>query len=267
MKKSLYKDQRGMGHAVVVVLIVVVIAVVGVVGWRVMQNNKTPAAAKTTAGKSVNSACLKIYSDKNLCNAAAVSSDFAKLAYTVTDTSTDAQGQTSQITIKSDGKGDTAMSSSAGNQAYNTVTIGSTVYIQNGGSWIKYASNAPAPANPANDLKTAFSDASTPAAQRIQYKSLGKEKCGSATCFKYQVIDPANSGTTTYVWFNASNYRVQRMTTKSAQGTNDFVISYGPVTITAPSPVTSATDAASGAEAQAQAAAAAAAAAAAQSGQ
>ncbi len=235
MKKSLYKDERGLGHVVLAVIIVAVIAVVGVVGWRIMQNNKT---AKTPEQKAANSACMKVYNDKRLCDFAAANADLGKVAYTAVDNSTDAQGQTTQITIKSDGKGNISISSKSGNQSYNTITIGNTVYVQNGASWIKYTSNAPASTNPASDLKASFSDSSTPADKQIKYKSAGTAKCGNATCYKYQVIDPTTAGTT-YIWINTSNNRLQRLTTSSSQGTNDFVISYGPVTITAPSPVSS----------------------------
>lgn len=271
--KNVHKDQRGIGHAVLAVLIVVVVAAVGFAGYRVMQNNKKPAAAKTTAGKAVNSACLKVYNDQNLCNAAAVSTDFSKLAYTAVDTSVDAStGQTSKITLQSDGKGNTAFTTGSGSQSYSTVEIGSTVYTKLAGatSWTKYSSSAaPSTPNPSSDIKTEFSDTSTPAAKRIQYKSLGKEKCGNLTCYKYQVIDPATPGTTNYVWFDTKDYRLQRWYGKDAQGTNDFVITYGSVTIKVPSPVVDASaPAATGApsQAQIQAAEQAAAAAAAQAG-
>jgi outer membrane lipoprotein-sorting protein len=254
MKKSVYKDQRGIGQVVVILIVLVVIAAAGVVGWRVMQNNKTPAAAKTTAGKAVNSACLKVYSDKTLCNAEAVSSDFAKLAYTAVATTTDAQGQTSKITLQNDGKGNTSFTTDAAGQSFSTIEIGTTVYTKMTGSdtWTKYTSNAPTTTNPSSDLKTAFSDASTPAAKRIQYKNLGKDKCGSDTCYKYQVIDPALPSATNYVWFNSKTYQLQRLSTKDANGTTDFAITYTSVKITAPSPVTDAASASSAVPTQAE---------------
>jgi hypothetical protein len=245
MKKSLYKDERGLGQIVVIVIVLIVIAAAGAVGWRVMQNNATPAAAKTTAGKAVASACMKVYNDKNICNAAAVSSDFAKTSYTAVDTSTDAQGKVSKITLQSDGKGNTSFTTEGGGQSISTIEIGTTIYTKMPGSdtWTKYTSTASAPtANPSSDLKAQFSDASTPVAKRIQYKKIGKEKCGSVTCAKYQVIDPATPDTTTYVWISTKDYRLQRMTTKNAEGSNDFVITYTSVKISVPSPVAAPTD-------------------------
>lgn len=254
MKKFTYKDERGIG-AVVIIVVIAVIAAVGVVGWKVMQNNKTtnPSSSSPVA-KATDTACLKVYHDKTLCNAAAASANFDKTAYTAVDTSVDAQGQSSKITMSNDGKGDSAITMSGGGQSYSSITIGSTTYIKNAtdNSWTKYTSNAPAASNPSSDLKTQFSDTTTPADKLIQYKNLGNDKCGGVTCVKYQVIDPATPGTN-YVWFSTKDYRLMRWYGKSSDGsTNDFVITYGAVKITAPSPVVDASSAASGAPTPAQ---------------
>ena len=270
MKKSLYKDEHGLGQVVVIIFVVAVIAAIGFIGWQIMQKNKTsnPASSSPVA-KATDTACLKVYNDKTLCNAEAASVNFDKLAYTAIDTSVDAQGQTSKITMSNDGKGDTSMTMEGGSQAFSSIQIGSTSYTKSPGStsWTKYTS-APTTTNPSKDLKTQFSDTNTPAAKLIQYKDLGKDACGNVTCVKYQVVDPATPGTN-YVWFSTKDYSLMRWYGKSADGsTNDFAITYGAVKITAPSPVVNAS-AAAGTPSQAdlQAAQAAAAAAAAQSGQ
>ncbi len=246
MKKSLYKDERGLGHAVVIFLVVAVIAAIGLIGWQVMQKNKTSPALSTPAAKVTNAACLKVYHDKTLCNAEAASVNFDKLAYTAVDTGVDAKGASSKFTMSSDGKGNSTVTMEGGGTAFSSVTIGTTNYVKNGTSWIKSTSTTPTATNPSSNLKSQFSDANTPAAKLIQYKNLGKEKCGNVTCVKYQVIDPATPGTN-YVWFSAKDYRLMRWQGKSADGsTNDFVITYGAVKITAPSPVVDASAAASG---------------------
>ena len=251
--KSARQDERGFGHVVTIVLAVIVIAAIAVIGWQVTKKNNTiaattPANATTTvAANSVDASCNKVYHDTNLCKFAASSADFAKTAYTAVDTSVNAQGQTSNVTIKSDGKGNTALTSTAAGQSFDTIEIGTTTYTKDptGSSWTKYTSNAPAVSNPASDIKASFSDSTTPAAQQIQYKNLGKTACGKLTCFKYQIIDPASAGTTQYAWFDTGSYRLQEWSSKAADGsTNTFVITYGAVKITAPSPVTDASAAA-----------------------
>ncbi len=255
--KNVYKDERGIGHFLLAFLIVAVIAAVGIVGYRVMHKQKTPQEKALSAKQASDQAnCMKVYHDKTLCKFAVNYSDLANLAYTATDNSVDSEGQTSQITIKSDGKGNTSVSSKAGNQTYDAITIGNTVYINgNGGGWIKYSSDAPEVTDPTDTLKTDFSTPSTPAAEQIKYKNLGKEKCGADTCVKYQVIDPKSAGTN-FLWINTKDNRLVHWYSKGADGTNDMVITYGSVTITAPA---NATDAAAAAAAEMQAAQAAAA--------
>jgi hypothetical protein len=254
--KHLHKDERGIGHFLLAFLIIAVIAAVGIVGYRVMHKAKTPED-KTSKSKSLTDManCVKFYHDKTLCNFAVNNADLANLAYTAVDNSVDSEGQTGQITIKNDGKGSTEISSKIGYQTYDSITIGNIVYVNgNNSGWIKYASNAPAVTDPTDNLKTDFSKPGTAKDQQIQYKNLGKEKCGKDTCIKYQVIDPKAAGTN-YIWISTSTYRLARWNNQTSSGTSDMAISYGPVTITAPAHATDA-EAAAAAEAAAQAQAA-----------
>jgi hypothetical protein len=239
VKKSLRTEERGLSHVLLVLLLVLVLAGVGFAGWRVLHKDKVnQSAAQGSSGSS----CMDAYHDQTLCNFETAYADFSKLAFTAVDNSTDSMSQTSQITIKIDGKGNSSISSQAGNQTTNSIMIGNTTYVQNGDSWIKYTAAAPAVSNPAGELKLRFSSPSTPKDKRINYKKLGKEQCGDATCYKYQVSGPVTSGTT-YIWINSGNYRLQRMTIKTSDGTDDISVTYGPVTITAPSPTTTPADA------------------------
>lgn len=250
--KQLHKDERGIGHFLLAFLIVAVIAAVGIVGYRVMHKDKTPQEKALSAKQASDQAnCMKVYHDKTLCKFAVNYADLANLAYTATDNSVDSEGQTSQITVKSDGKGNTSVSSKTGNQTYDAITIGNTIYVNsNNGGWIKYTSDAPDVTDPTDTLKTDFSSPNTPAAQQIKYKNLGKEKCGQDSCVKYQVMDPKNAGTN-YIWVNTSSNRLVRWYSKGADGTNDMAVAYGTVTLTAPAGATDAS-AAAAAEAQAQ---------------
>lgn len=239
--RKLQQDQRGIG-LVAVVIIVVVIAAIGLVGWRVTKKSDSGSSGnvvtRALGGVAANAECMKVYHDGTLCKFATSAANFTKVAYVAVDTNTDAQGKASTINIQTDGKGNTASTVGSGAQAIQTVQIGNTSYIKQPGAstWLKYTadtSNPPA----TNDIKTDFSNANTPAAQQIQYKSLGKEKCGSLTCYKYQLIDPSLPGTTSYVWFDTGEYRLQRWYSKGSDGTNDFTITYKAVTISTPSPV------------------------------
>lgn len=235
MKTSINRDQRGLSHVLLVMLLVIVIGGVGFAGWRVLHKDKQDKAIDKTATSNADASCLETYHDKILCNFATANANFAKLSFTAVDNSTDNMGQSSQTTVKNDGQGNSSVSSQAGNSATNSVIIGKTTYIKDGNAWIKYDTNAPTLADPAGDLKLQFSNQSTPKDQRVNYKNLGKEACGNATCYKYQVGGPTTDGTT-YFWIDAGSYRLQRLTIKTSDGTDDITITYGPVSITAPSP-------------------------------
>lgn len=237
MKVSVHNNQRGIGHLIVVLLVVLVVAAAGIATWRIVEHQNKLAKRKTNSAAQNN--CLDVYKDEKLCAFAAANADLAKTPYTVVVRSTTAQGQSTEMTIKSDGKGNTSTFSKNGNRTYNTITIGNTVYVQNGNNWIEYASNAPITgANVAGNIKAAFSKTGTPESKQIKYESMGREKCGQDTCYKYRVSNPARSGNT-HIWINASSNRLVRLTTESSEGTTSYNVSYGPVTINAPSPVVS----------------------------
>jgi outer membrane lipoprotein-sorting protein len=240
--KKLSSDESGLSHVVLVILIVGVVAAIGIVGWRVMNKNKTDNSSGTVVVKTdkAEAQCNHVYHDKNLCKFASSGANFEKLSYVAVDTAKDTSGQTSTINIQSDGKGNSSVASAGGGASFASVSIGSTVYIKDNANnvWIKYPpTQASASQNPTKDIKADFSDSSTPADKQIKYKSLGKEKCGNLTCYKYQVIDPSSPNVTQYVWFDTKDYRLQRWSSSGADGSNDFVITYKSVKVNTPSPV------------------------------
>lgn len=237
MKTSLLKDQRGLGHVVVIALTLLVVGVIGFVGYRVTQKDKVNESASISDNSNpILANCMKVYKDNVLCQFAVNNADLDKVAYTAEDTSTDSMGQVTKFTVKNDGKGSISVSSTSGNTTLNSVNIGKTAYVQqNGSPWVKYTTNAPAPTNPTGSLKLDFSTSNTPKDKQVKYKKVGSEKCGNDTCIKYQVTDPLTPGTT-FIWVNDDTYQLMRLTNKTSDGSNDFNLTYGPVTIIAPSP-------------------------------
>ena len=246
--KSIRNDERGLGHFLVYFLVVAVIAAIGIVGYRVLHKEDTPTDKTAKARQASDQAnCMKVYHDKTLCTFAVNNTELSNLSYTAVDNSADSMGQATKITVKNDGKGNTSVNSDAGNQSYDSVTTGNTIYVNaNDTGWIKYTSNAPNTpnvTNPTVTLKLDFSDKDTPKNQRVEYKKQGQEKCGNATCEKYKIENSKAAGTN-YIWINTGNNRLMRWTSKSADGTNDVVITYGAVTITPPANATDVTQAA-----------------------
>ncbi len=249
-KVNFNKDQRGIG-AVMVIIAVVVLAVIGGIGYKLTQKDSVVPKHATAAQKKAANECLKLYNDKDLCKFS-VNSDIEKLSYKIVMTNTDTNGQTTKLTLLSDGKGNNQLSSGSGAEAFDSILLDGVSYLKDNtdGTWLKLGGSDASTAqstDPAKDIKVGntFSDA---VKDNYSYKKLGKEKCGKLTCFKYQFTDKTQPNATAYVWFDTKDYRMQRYSGKDdTSGSYDMVITYQSVKITAPSPVKDFSAGASGA--------------------
>lgn len=237
----LRKDQNGFS-AIMIVLILVVVAVIGFAGWKVMSNNKDKNGSGSSGSTALNSqaeaACNKEISDKTFCKFAGHFS--LNAAYKAEITSTDTSGTISKIELQNDTKSNSSMvtKDASGKETGAFVTLNNASYIkdESSGTWTKYSSSSSTTdTKPTNDIKIDTNDITSK--NTISYKNLGTEACGKLTCYKYQVVDTANAGTTQYIWFDTKNYQMQRWSSKDASGSTDMVFTYQSVTISEPSPV------------------------------
>jgi outer membrane lipoprotein-sorting protein len=234
MTKKLQNNEQGIAQILIIIIAVVVLGAVGFVGYKVATKNKSKTTSSSTATtNAVSSSCLSTYHDANICHFASFSTSFDKTAYTATITTTQ-QGTTSTLTMKNDGKGNTAMTGTSDGQQFNSILLDGNTYIGSGGTWMEYKSGSTAPtqSNPTSNMNIGVGT------KGITFKNLGTDACGSQSCFKYQVTDAAMAGTTQYVWFDNSSYKLREWKYSDGSGNStDMTISYGAVTITAPSPV------------------------------
>lgn len=231
--KSTLKNQRGIAH-IGIILAVVVLVVAGFVGWWVWKNNDD----SSTLDKSVRDAIKNAkcdYDDKDLCKF--FTGWKAQDSYEFKATATQ-NGKESTTTVRTQGDDKFSMKLE-GELAYEIIQIDNVLYTKaSDGTWWKQT----LPATDANaykedsDVDFAEPDSGV-AGQKISYKKIGKEKCGDLTCFKYQVVDPADAKTTTYIWFDDKDYQLRRMQTTSETMTYDATYSYNKVSISEPSPV------------------------------
>lgn len=228
-----------------VVVIVVVLAAIGFAGWKVFSSknttnnkNSTSSTPATASNSAVETACNKEVNDKVLCKFA---SHFSLAnSYKATITSTDPSGTVSKIELENDSKSNSSMvtKDASGKETAAFITLNNSSYIKNeaDGTWTKYTSSASTTTTkPTSDIKVDTNDITNN--NTTSYKNLGTEKCGSLTCYKYQVIDTTAPGTTQYIWFDNKNYQMQRWSSKDSSGSTDMSFSYQSVNITAPSPV------------------------------
>lgn len=245
MNQRIHRDSRGMA-LVAIVIVVVVVAALGGIGYSVMKKNddkKTANSTTTAASKAVQDACNKLYDDKDLCKFS--SSYSGKGPYVGTFTSTDKDGHSSTFTTSMDASGNSStIITDGGKESSALISLNGDSYIKDetDGSWTKYPKSTDATTtadtNPTNDLKIITDDSTVTEDKRTTYKKLGTEACDTLTCFKYQVIDPAQPGTESIIWFGTKDYQLHKWSFKDADGsTNVGTFVYTAVTIKAPTPV------------------------------
>lgn len=229
-------DQRGVG-ALAIVVVVVVLAAAGFVGWKVIDNNKDKGAGSVTdVAKQIAANCD--LDDKDLCK---FFSSWKENKYYKVQLESVNEGKKSTGTIYAEGTDKSHIVTTGDGVAYEAISIGNTTYIKDNsdGKWWKQTYKA----SETNETPTSnydFKEPSDdkPAEQQTTYKKLGTEACDGLTCFKYQVVDPANTDTTEYIWFDTKDYQLRRTRTESKNGDySDSKLSYAKVTIKEPSPV------------------------------
>jgi outer membrane lipoprotein-sorting protein len=232
------ENQSGFGHIGLILAVVGVLAIGGLVAWRFLGANKaatTDSAVTSLAEKLANAKCE--YDDKDLCKffVSWKEHDSYKMVSDNTDKET---GQSSRLSIEVDGED--SHSIMTGEFASEIIAIGTrTTYTKaTDGTWWK--KTVPESAKPEEttiteskpDFKEPETDEMT--TEKTEYKALGKEACGSLTCFKYQVIDSTAADTTSYIWFDTKDYQLRRTLSDGASYKSDMTFEYDDVQINAP---------------------------------
>ncbi len=246
MKSSIRSDMRGIAH-LAVILVVVVLVVVGAVGYRVIKGAKTKNSTNGTVANTVvanaetEKECKKFYNDDDLCKF--VSRWNVGASYKASFVSN--QGGTITLTnIEQDDKNNSYVVTKQGDtELAASIMLNGDLYLKNQGEteWTKYPKNPETENNkpPTEEIKfDVKEEESKPEEKRTVYKKIGKEKCGNATCFKYQVIDPEAPKLENFLWFGDKDYQLRKMSSKDAEGnTTSIEWEFINVNIKAPSPV------------------------------
>lgn len=247
MSKTI-KNQLGVAHLLLIVVVVAVLGVIGFAGYTVSKKDKSGTKNSATAGsgsssnvvadKQVEDSCNSEFHDKDLCKFAS-KFNLDKVSYSAVMNSTGAEGNAT-INMEVDSKGNSKMvTTQDGQEIMSTVYLDRVSYIKNAGEsvWTKYGGGADQnDEKPTDEIKFTASDLKGEN-NTLSYKSLGKEACGSLTCFKYQVVDSSQPSAQQYLWFDTKDYMMQRWSIKDSNGTMDMKLTYKAVNITAPSPV------------------------------
>lgn len=235
MNLTTLKKQRGVGKIVIVIGIVVLLVAIGG-GYTLLGKS---GVSLPGASLPLNPNCK--FNDPDLCK---FINNFKVLGnYSVKSTSTPKTGPKvdSLFEIAGEDKSRIVLSENS-KETYNVITIGDTTYTKDfaDNKWWKQVAKAEK-TNSSLDIRDEFKKTET-AEDKTSYKKVVKEACGSRNCFKYEVIDPANTDSTEFIWFDDREYLLRKTRSESKGGeVTEAEYSYDKVNISAPSPTKDAT--------------------------
>lgn len=219
-----------------IAVIVVVVLVAAAAGGYFLLNKGGGVSIPGAPGLTLNPNCK--YNDPDLCKF--INNFKITNSYSAKSTTTDKAGKKFETTFEGVGEDRShIVYSESSKETYNVITIGDTTYTKDytDNKWWKQKQPKEAKQlEQKTDLKEEFKKSEVPE-DKTTYKKIGMEACGSRQCFKYQIIDPNNTDTTEYIWFDSSEYLLRRERSESKDGTvTDTDINYSGVSINVPSP-------------------------------
>lgn len=226
---NLHSDSRGIAHLFLILIVAGVVGVGGFAYWRVSSyNNKDDSSGRETTtpgGSTANTAdksdeCVALTGDENICRMGSIT-DLSKFSSVVT---MNMNGM--QSTIKYDGKGNNDTNLGDLGRA---ITVNGKNYIYMMDAWYDTGNDtSQVPDSQMPDLGFATTAG-------IKYENLGKEACGSDTCFKYRMSGGILGDGVVTCLFSDKDYLPRYYeSTGGMLGQMTMTIAYQPVTITAP---------------------------------
>jgi hypothetical protein len=231
--------ELGFGHVGLLLGIIVLCGVIltGSVIWKKHQNQPTVSPELKTA--LANAQCPP-ESDADLCK---FFISFNTQKYTKVSFTDTLNGNSDAGNYTTDNAQKYHIAIAERSDTYEIIGIGTTLYSRNadGSGWWKQKvplSEIPN-YNSAVDSALVFA-APTSSNSQITYQRQDRSACSNhaeLTCLKYQVTDPGNGGMARFIWFDTTNYQLQRVKTVGGNGTSDATFDFGGQDISAPAPV------------------------------
>lgn len=229
------RKQSGVAPIAIIVAVVLIAAAAG--GYFLINKGGGGISIPGAPGLTLNPNCK--YNDPDLCKF--INNFKITNSYSARSTITDKSGKKFETTFEGIGEDKShIVYSENGKENYNVITIGDTTYTKDYTDqkwWKQKQPKAEKQLQENIDLKSEIKKTEETPEDKTTYKKIGVEACGSRQCFKYQVIDPNNTDTTEYIWFDNSEYLLRKERSESKDGTvTDTEINYSGVNINAPSP-------------------------------
>lgn len=221
------------------ILIIIAVAVVGAIGGYLLlgKSGKAPSIPGVPSGVTLNPNCK--YNDPDLCKFV---NNFKEIKnFGSKSTSTEKSGGKFEATFETSGQDKTRMVyTQDGKENYNIITIADTTYTKDysDNKWWKQKQpkETPKPNEKTTNIQDEIAKTEQPE-DKTTYKKVGMEACDSRQCFKYQIIDPANTDSTEYIWFDNKEYLMRKTRSEGKDGSvTETTVYYDNINITAPSP-------------------------------
>lgn len=217
-----------------IAIIIAVVAIAAVGGYFLL--NKGGVSIPGAPGLTLNPNCK--YNDPDLCKF--INNFKITSSYSAKSITTDNAGKKFDSTFEIAGTDKShIVYAEAGKESFNVITIGDTTYTKDYSDskwWKQKQPKAEKQLETQSNIKEDIAKTEAPE-DKTTYKKIAMEACGSRQCFKYQIIDPANTDTTDYLWFDNSEYLLRRERNESKDGSvTDTEINYSGISINVPSP-------------------------------
>lgn len=208
---------------------IIFILAAGALAVLVYQNSKND---ELSSGTPQSAECA--YDDDELCKFFATYK--TRDSFTVTSV-TESDNETVNMTLTTDG--DKSHLKMEGDTPYEVISIGQTSYTKAAdGTWWKQTAENNIAANLQDEVTIELREpTNVDSAESITYERQEKEACGDLNCFKYKMTDPADPGSTAYIWFDDQEHQLRRIQIEREGGISDSTFNYEVVSITEPAPV------------------------------
>lgn len=239
-----------LGFAPILIVIVVAVIALGAAGYLLTNKGKSTGGGFTLpkiGGPALNASCE--LNDPDLCKYVnrAMTGDFYKNGLLMSSTTTDKTGKKQESSYEMDGKENSKITSyQDGKETMSIINLNKTTYMKDysDGKWWKYENKQDQKSRPEGDrpLDENFKDQAKKIAEEMKdktsYKKIGKETCGSLSCFKYQVIIKDLPDLIEYIYFDDREYLTRKMRTEDKNGSvTEMSYEYRSVSITEPAPI------------------------------
>ena len=242
--------KQNKGFIPIIIAIVAVVAV-GAVGFFILRKSKFVGVIPAikipgTSGIGLNTNCklndpeLCRYMDKSIKMA-----DSYKTGFIGSSTTTDKTGKKSESRWEMRDDRTHFVTLENGKEQSNIIVIGNTTYTKDlsDNKWTKFTLKSEQGDKnlfsfDVEEMKNRFKDTIKDTEDKMTYKSLGKESCGSLTCFKYEIINPLVTDIKEYVYFDDQEYIMRKMRIEDKSGlVTETMFEFKTVTIDEPSPI------------------------------